>query len=168
LGIPLHAREVRIPSAKVSARGGTSGLTANLSRWRLAHVHIISHNIDEKVKSDLKSISLPVQDWDVSIYPNPVTEKLNIELPSYLIKEGNKANIQLFNVLDANLRKDEILSDNSNIIAIDMSGIKAGSYLIIIQGKDFTGILQTQKNKTLHLHATPEACLKLARACCSY
>jgi hypothetical protein len=79
VGLTMFGQEVRFPSAIVSAGGGSEGSAVNLSRWRLAPVHVITLNIDEKVKSDLKSISLPVTDWKVSIYPNPVGDYFNLE-----------------------------------------------------------------------------------------
>ena len=79
LGITVFAQEVRFPPAVVSAGGSTSGSAANLSRWRLAPIHVITFKGDEKIKSDLKSQSITVQDWDISIYPNPAADYLNLE-----------------------------------------------------------------------------------------
>ena len=79
LGLPMFAQEVQFPATIVSAGGSSDGSTAIQSRWRLAPVHVITLNDDIKVKTKLKNQALPVLDWNVSIYPNPVEDFLHLE-----------------------------------------------------------------------------------------
>jgi hypothetical protein len=79
IGLPMFGQEVRFPAAIVSAGSSPNGSAISQSRWRLAPVHVITLNDDEKVKSGLKGQPTPQEDWNVFIYPNPVKDFLYLE-----------------------------------------------------------------------------------------
>lgn len=86
LGLPMLAQEVRFPSAIISAGGSSDGSSVSLSRWRLGQVHVITLPNDVKIKNKSQD-DLLAQNWNVSIYPNPVEDFLYLEFELQEAKE---------------------------------------------------------------------------------
>ena len=63
---------------------------------------------------------------EINIYPNPVTEKLNIDVPLEFI-DGN---LVLFNMLGQELHKKNI---SNKLTEINLSNFENGSYLIFLK-----------------------------------
>ena len=134
-GLTISGQEVRFPAAIVSAGGSSYGSTLAQARWRLAPVHVITLDIDDKLKSDLKTQALPVKDWNVSIYPNPVGDHLYLEfeLPEsreFLLRITDPAGRVVF-------IQDAQPFINGSILEINMVGHFPSLYLLQVLTPDF-------------------------------
>lgn len=69
---------------------------------------------------------------DLSIYPNPISDDLNISFGNFL-NEGAK--IMVYDVL-GNLVYDRELAERKSSIKIDMNDAKKGMYFLVIKSKD--------------------------------
>ena len=86
------------------------------------------HMIDKDGSSAYSVIrNLEFEDVSQFVYPNPVSEKLMLDKGGY----ANIASVQIFDV-----NGKEIYKINSNLKEIDVSGFKAGMYLVRIKSKD--------------------------------
>ena len=73
VGIPVFGQEIHFPPAIVAAGGSSEGSSVNLSRWRLAPIHVIT------LPEDAELLKENDADWAVSVYPNPVEDFLYLE-----------------------------------------------------------------------------------------
>lgn len=139
MGLSMFAQEVQFPAAIVSAGGGSSGSAANLSRWRLAPIHVITLNTDTKIKSTETKKSLPLEGWDVSLYPNPVKDFLHLE---FEVPEKEELCIKISDIAGRIIFIQEARTFiNGSTDEINMSTSQPALYLLHIYSSD----LKTQK-----------------------
>jgi hypothetical protein len=136
VGLTMFGQEVRFPPAIVSAGGSTDGSGITQTRWRLAPVHVITFNVDDKVKSDLKSLALPKEDWNVSIYPNPVGDHLYLE---FELPEQREFILKITDVVGRVIYvQEERTFINGSIEELNMSNYSPTLYLLHIFSSDLT------------------------------
>lgn len=136
VGLTVFGQEVRFPPAIVSAGGSTDGSAITQSRWRLAPVHVIIFNVEDKVKSDLKSLALPSEDWNVSIYPNPVGDYLYLE---FELPEEKEFILKISDVVGRIIFVQEARTYiNGSIEELNMSNYSPALYLLHIFSSDLT------------------------------
>jgi len=134
--LPMFSQEVRFPPAIVSAGGSTDGSAITQTRWRLASVHVITFNVDDKVKSDLKSLALPTEDWNVSIYPNPVGDYLYLE---FELPEQRELVLKITDIVGRVIFVQEARTFvNGSIEELNMSSFNPALYLLHIFSSDLT------------------------------
>jgi hypothetical protein len=136
IGFPMIGQEIHFPAAIVAAGGTSEDGSVTMSRWRLAPIHILTLNGDDKVKSDLKSQSLPVQDWNISIYPNPVVDYLNLE---FELPEQREFIIKITDVVGRIIFLQEVRTYiNGSIEELNISNYSPALYLLHIFSSDLT------------------------------
>ena len=136
LGLPMVAQEVHFPSSIVAAGGSSEGSSVNLSRWRLAPVHVFTLKGDNKVKSDLKSQALPVQDWNVSIYPNPVEDFLYLD---FELQEQKELLLKITDFTGRIMFIQEARTFlNGSTIELNISHYSPGLYLLQVASPDLS------------------------------
>lgn len=146
IGLPNLAQEtVQVPPSVLAAGGNSEGTETILSRWRLSRVHLIT--LPEDINSVYKSLPLDESsdDWLVSLYPNPVTESLNIE---FELSETRDFIIYLTDITGRILIVQEartIYPDE--IFELNMSELSPALYLLHIATPDRQShkIFRTQK-----------------------
>ena len=77
IGISMLGQDIHFPSSIVAAGGSSEGSSVNLSRWRLAPIHVIT------IPEDGDLLNENDADWAVIVYPNPAVDflYLQFELP---------------------------------------------------------------------------------------
>lgn len=70
---------------------------------------------------------------DISVYPSPAVDVLNIDLPE---SENTNATLTVYDVLGNVVMKNTIATDESNQISV--SAFKAGLYFIVVQNDEHT------------------------------
>jgi hypothetical protein len=83
-------------------------------------------NITVEKGTDIKSYNVPT----ISLYPNPATDNLNLELHNI-----KNAEITVFNVLGTQVFKSAEVNENMNI---NLSGFEEGLYFIIVEGQGYS------------------------------
>jgi hypothetical protein len=74
------------------------------------------------------------QKRQVTCYPNPTSDKINLMLDQVKISD-----IQIFNLLGENVTQQAIIDDEkANTIVIDLSALESGMYLIKSKNEQFT------------------------------
>lgn len=129
LGIPMLAQEVHFPPAVLAGGGGGSDDNAiNVTKWRLSQVHVIHLN------GDLTNIDELMIDENVTVYPNPVIDFLNIK---FLIEESLDCKVILTDVLGRiHLIQEQrkILPDQ--VIELNLSDFIPAIYILSIEFPD--------------------------------
>ncbi len=138
-GLSILAQSVvYLSPALVAAGGGTSGdpdgSTVILTRWRLSKIPVITlsgdYSVDEQGLVSEESDS----DWQVTLYPNPVSDNLYVEFEltetmDFVIKLSDITG----KVLIIQKAKTTLTGD---IIKLNMSGFSSALYLLNISTLD--------------------------------
>jgi len=129
LGLPMLAQEVHFPPAVLAGGGASSaGNVANISRWRLSQVHVItlpgSLSIDEGL----------MQEGSITVYPNPVKDFLYVE---FKIEESSDYMIKLTDVLGRTLLiQDHGTIFQGQVIELNLAEYSPAMYLLHIESAD--------------------------------
>lgn len=124
----LNGQEINLNSAVVATAGSNSEQsTVNISKWRLGEVHLVVLQRDEL--NELSEIN-----WNVSSYPNPCREFLNLEFKT---EETAEFTIQVTDIAG----KKQWLSEEKTVvpnqtISLDMLKLRPAMYLVSITPKD--------------------------------
>ena len=132
----MFGQEIHFPPAIVAAGGSSAGGSLTMSRWRLAPIHIITLNNDDIDMSNLMNQVLPVQDWNVAIYPNPVGDYLYLE---FELPEQREFVFKITDVVGRIVFVQEARAYiNGSTEELKMSSYYPGLYLLHIFSSDLT------------------------------
>jgi hypothetical protein len=128
---------VYLPPALVAAGGGTDGnqdgSLITISRWRLSKINVITLSGDYPVKEGLV-IEESGHDWQVTLYPNPVSENLHVE---FELTETMDFVIKLTDITGRVLMIREAGTTlPGDVIELDLSGYASTLYLLHISTPD--------------------------------
>ena len=134
----LIAQEIYLPPSVLSSAGGNvTDNEINISKWRLGEVYIVTLNTDDE--------DLAINNWQVSVYPNPARKNLHI---SFQIETTNDFSFEITNLKG----KRMLLKKSTTVlpgreITIDVSSLSSGLYLlsIIPSDKEFLQVVKFQK-----------------------
>lgn len=133
------AQEVQFPPAVLSAGGGTTNATSeHISKWRIGGVNVLyieskdpkSSSLNEFADAVLKEIE------EISVYPNPVHELLNVQFDIAVQKE---ICIEIINVAGSKVcinQKQMVLPNQ--IVQLDFTGLTPALYLVNAYSTDQT------------------------------
>ncbi|MEZ4908156.1 MAG: T9SS type A sorting domain-containing protein [Saprospiraceae bacterium] len=81
-----------------------------------------------KIKKEEEKTDLPEENLSLSFYPNPVTDKLTINI---WLNEENEVRIRVFNILGTQLKEYIVVMDEglNKINCIDFSNFSVGTIL---------------------------------------
>ncbi|MGI8892722.1 MAG: T9SS type A sorting domain-containing protein [Bacteroidia bacterium] len=74
-----------------------------------------------------------LKDFNISVYPNPVTDKLIIDLSS----DATFNEVQLIDIT-GRIIMSQIVNNNNDQISINVKDLSSGIYTVLLQGKDAT------------------------------
>ena len=129
LGLPMLAQEVHFPPAVLAGGGASSEENvANISRWRLSQVHVITLpgtiSIDEEL----------MQEGSITVYPNPVKDFLYVE---FKMEESDDYIIKLCDVLGRTLLiQDQRTILQGQVIELNLAEYTPAMYLLHIESHD--------------------------------
>lgn len=127
-GFLLSGQEIKINSAVVASAGSSPELsTVNVSKWRIGEVHLIVLQNDEI--NEMSEIN-----WNVTSYPNPFRQFLNLDFQS---EETNEFTIQVNDITG----KKQWLSESrtiypNQVISLNLTKLTPAMYLVSITPKD--------------------------------
>jgi hypothetical protein len=135
-GLFSYSQDVQFSPAVTSSGGSSpSSFAVNLSRWRIGEIHVVTFPSDAPSlkQAEVASTLLthdPPDDWSVSVYPNPVSNRLKICF------ETNNSGEFAFEITDITGRK--LFSQKAKhilpgqVTEIDFSGYAPNLYLLSI------------------------------------
>jgi hypothetical protein len=138
-GLSILAQSgIYLPPAIVSAGGGSSGnsdgSSITLSRWRLSKIHVITLSGDYSIIEQGMISGESDLDWHVTLYPNPVREKLHVE---FELPETDDFIIKLSDITGRVIMTQEAKTTiPGHIFELDMSGCYPTIYLLHISTAD--------------------------------
>ena len=133
-GLVSPGQEVQFSPAVVSAGGSSSpGGAVNLSRWRIGQINVVTfpsaENIPKQATIAASALSeRPIEEWSVTVYPNPVNTLLNVRFD---MESRGEFTLELYDV-----RGRKLIAENALIILpgqvaeIDLTGLKPALYLL--------------------------------------
>ena len=129
LGLPMLAQEVHFPPAVLAGGGGGSdGNAINVTKWRLSQVHVIHLN------GDISNIDEFLINENVTVYPNPVKDFLNIK---FLIEESLDCKVILTDVLGRiHLVQEQGTILPNQVIKLNLSDFLPAIYLLRIESPE--------------------------------
>ena len=138
-GFPMLAQsDVYLPPIVVAAGGSLDGgsdeSTIIISRWRLSKVHVVTLSGDYSIEENGLVSDDPDLDWNVRLYPNPVSDNLYVE---FELPENMEFIIKLSDITGRVLMTQEAKTTlTGDIIKLDMSGFSSALYLLNISTLD--------------------------------
>ena len=118
--LPPHSEQ------EYSFEDNLAGMGSGTVYYRLR----IKMNAGQVVYSGILRLGLNQDQKEVTVYPNPVNDVLQLSVPS--TKRG-EANIAIFDVSGALLKTAKFgLKEGSNIVQMDVSAWKPGTYMVIV------------------------------------
>lgn len=97
-------------------------INSHVYYWRLD-----DFKIEKKLLSD---VNVNITNQEISIYPNPVEDKLNIRIVGDL---NEKTVYEIYNVDGKLIERDSLLEKDSSNLTIDVSKYKKGVYALILK-----------------------------------
>lgn len=124
----LNGQEIKLNSAVVATAGSSPEIsTVNISKWRLGEVHLIVLQKDEL--NELSEIN-----WNVTSYPNPFRQFLNLDFET---EETNEFTIQVNDITGKKqwLSESRTITPNQ-VISLNLTKLTPAMYLVTITPKD--------------------------------
>jgi len=133
-GLFSPGQDVQFSQAVVAAGGSSNmGNAVNLSRWRIGQINVVTlpsaENITKQATITTTTHSeRPIEDWSVTVYPNPVNTLLNVHFD--MVSQGEFT----LEIYDVSGRK--LIAENARIILpgqvaeIDLTGLTPALYLL--------------------------------------
>ncbi len=124
----IHAQETNLKSTDVvSAESTSERKELNITKWRLGEVHVIVLQQDKP--DSPKSFN-----WNVNTYPNPFTDRLNLQF------ETDKQGIFAIQLTDLSGKKilyngNKIIQPNQ-LVHLDLAFLSPGFYLVTVIPED--------------------------------
>lgn len=138
LGSTLKAQEIKLNAPIMATAGfGTDSESVSISQWRIGEVHLIV--LDQKDKHEL------TKTWEVSAYPNPFTESINIRFD---LSEQNEMLIQVTDLTG----KKQLLGTKrqvvpGQVVQLNLSDLASGMYLLSVvpENRKTAQVMKIQK-----------------------
>tara|TARA_B100000674_G_scaffold57075_1_gene39785 strand:+ start:27687 stop:29921 length:2235 start_codon:yes stop_codon:yes gene_type:complete len=91
--------------------------------------------VDAKVKGDIASSQESNHDFNLEIYPNPVSDKINLSFNSI---NNRVKDISIYNIYGALVKKTVVnmIANGNNQIIIDTSKLESGNYIISLNSDE--------------------------------
>lgn len=124
----IKGQEIKLNSAMVATAGSNTELsTVNISKWRLGEVHLVV------LKQDELNESAEIT-WNVSSYPNPFKETLNLGFKTEEIAEFT---IQVSDITGKKqwLSEEKTITPNQ-VISLNLANLAPALYLVTVIPKD--------------------------------
>lgn len=125
----IQAQDVQFPPSIISAGGGAVNTSHDhISKWRIGSVNVFYIKTEDLKSGEINSQvgRAPKEAFNVSAYPNPVTDLLNVQ---FIIENPNVFSIE---VTDVSGRKVLIKQKNfvlpNQIIQLDLSKLTPALY----------------------------------------
>lgn len=87
-------------------------------------------------KAQALSINMNSNATNVKVYPNPVSQQLNIVLENDGILKGEALNLKLFNMSGSIVIKKDIPA-NQSVISLDLATLPPGEYTLLLVNSNF-------------------------------
>jgi len=130
-----YGQEIVLSSKIVTTSGANQNSnTVNISQWRLGEVHLLTFGENKAAKSASNIATADHSGWDVTSYPNPFTDDLNL---NFQTDKEMKVAIQ---VIDLNGKRVFGQNDrtvlNGQVINLPLENLVTGTYLISVIPED--------------------------------
>jgi len=138
-GFPMLAQsDVYLPPIIVAAGGsldgGSNESTIIISRWRLSKLHVVTLSGDYSIEENGLVSDDPDLDWNVRLYPNPVSDNLHVE---FELPETMEFIIKLSDITGRVLMTQEArIILPGEIIQFNLSEFSSALYLLNISTQD--------------------------------
>ena len=138
-GLPMLAQsDVYLPPIVVAAGGsldgGSNESTIIISRWRLSKLHVVTLSGDYSIEENGLVSDDPDLDWNVRLYPNPVSDNLHVE---FELPENMEFIIKLSDITGRVLMTQEAKTIlPGEIIQFNLSEFSSALYLLNISTLD--------------------------------
>jgi hypothetical protein len=142
-GITLWGQEVQFPRAVISSGGGNySSNVLNLTRWRIGQINVVTLPLGEKITKQATIPASPlaektVEEWSVTIYPNPVNTLLNIY---FNMKSRGEFTLEVYDMTGRKLiAENALIILPGQVAEIDLTRLTSALYLLkVIPAKQGT------------------------------
>jgi len=126
-----YGQEIVLSSKIVTTSGVNQKFNSvNISQWRLGEVHLLTFGENRVAKSENNIATTDNFGWDVTSYPNPFTDDLNL---NFQTDQEMKVSIQ---VIDLNGRKVFEQNDkpvlSGQVINLQLGNLVTGTYLVSV------------------------------------
>lgn len=127
VGLPVFGQDIQFPSSIVAAGGSSEGSPVNLSRWRLAPIHVITvPQSTDYLNEDA--------DWKVSVYPVPTEDHLYLQ---FELPEQRELCLQITDLTGRIMFVQEPRTYlNGSIVELNVSHYSPELYLLKISSPD--------------------------------
>ena len=138
-GFPMLAQsDIYLPPIVIAAGGSLDGgsdeSTIIISRWRLSKIHVVTLSGDYSIEEKGLVSDDPDLDWNVRLYPNPVSDNLHVE---FELAETMDFVIKLTDITGKVLIIQKARTTlTGDIIKLNMSGFSSALYLLNISIQD--------------------------------
>ena len=136
----INGQEIKLNSAVLASAGSNPELsTINISKWRLGEVHLIVLQKDEL--NEISEIN-----WNVSSYPNPFRQFLNLDFQS---EETTEFSIQVADITGKKQWFSVVKTITPNqVISLDLAQLSPAMYLVTIipKHKKTLRVIKVQKH----------------------
>jgi len=129
--VMTYGQEIILSSKIVATSGANRNFnTVNISQWKLGEVHQLTFGENTVTKSESNITTAGISGWDVTSYPNPFTDDLNL---NFQTDKEMKVAIQ---VIDLNGKKvfeqngRPVL--NGQVINLQLGNLVTGTYLVSV------------------------------------
>ena len=95
-----------------------------------ANVAKVEVAVDTKTETKVNNKSVDIDAANLTIFPNPASEKLNLQLKGY---EGSKAVVDIFNIKGERMTTRTIKELSDNAIDFDIHTYESGTYTVSIK-----------------------------------
>ena len=127
VGLPMFGQDIQFPPSIIAAGGSSEGSSINLSRWRLAPIHVIT--IPERMDYQNEDT-----DWKVSVYPVPTIDHLYLQ---FELPEQRDLHLQIMDNTGRVIYVQEPKAYiNGSIIELNVSHYSPAMYLLRIYSTD--------------------------------
>jgi len=134
IGLVSHSQEVQFSPAVVSAGGSSnSGNPVNLSRWRIGQINVVTfpsaENITKQATIAASALSeMPIEEWSVTVYPNPVNTFLNLHFD---MESRGEFTLEIYDVSGRKLiAENKLIILPGQVAEIDLTGLTPALYLL--------------------------------------
>lgn len=135
-GLFSSGQEVQFAPAVISSGGSSKpGNAVNLSRWRVGQINVVTlpsvENLLKQATVDATTLSQrPLEEWAVTVYPNPVNTWLNVYFD---MESPGEFTLEIYDMSGRKLiAKNALIILPGQIAEIDLTRLAPALYLLKI------------------------------------